>query len=407
MVTFTPEQDAALARVGRWRRSGAKSFLLTGPAGTGKSTLAKAAGEGYGPGDVIYCSPTGKGADALRKRSGVPATTVHRALYKPEGMGGGKIAKLADELMKAEAAGKPDAERIKRLRGELHAARAKVGGPRWKVPLDAPVKAAKLIVVDECFMLSAQIIKDLLEHSRAVLFLGDQHQLPPVAGTCPLADAVPDVHLEQIHRQALLNPILAAATAVREGRPLPRESVSNEHGSYTWLPKSETTWDHYRDVEQIIVARNATRRKMNARYRARLGLEGTLALTDRLMFLSNAHEMEIFNGSVGVLDRIDEADSSMAGVHELNVTLNCGRNVIAVPSWDGCVRGMMPREGPRDFIPIDYSYAATAHKMQGNECESILVYDEPFGDAENIRRWRYSSLTRARTHCTVVGLGMP
>lgn len=404
MVTFTPEQDAALAAVARWRKSGGKEFLLTGAAGTGKSTLAKAAGSNGT--DVIYCSPTGKGADALRKRSGVPATTVHRALYKPEGAQGGKLGKLAEALLTEEAKTQPDLARVKRLRDELQSARAKVGGPRWKVPIDAPVKAARLVVVDECFMLSAQIIKDLLEHSRAVLFLGDPHQLPPVAGSCPLSDRRPDVHLEHIHRQALENPILAAATAVREGRPLPRESVSNSHGSYTWMPKSATTWEHYRDVDQIIVARNATRREMNRRYRARLGLSGLLSLTDRLMFLSNAHEMEIFNGSIAALDRVDDDGSGLAGAHELNVTMQCGRRVPAVPSWDGVIRGLGHREGPRDYIPVDYAYAVTGHKMQGSETDSILVYDEPFGDAEQIRRWRYTTLTRARTHATVVDTGV-
>lgn len=399
MVTFSSEQDAALAAVSRWRKSGGKEFLLTGAAGTGKSTLAKAAG-GDGD-DVIYCSPTGKGADALRKRSGVPATTVHRALYKPEGAMGGKLAKLAEALIAAETQTPNDTHRIKQLRAELYAARAKVGGPRWKVPKDAPVKSARLVVVDECFMLSASIIKDLLEHCRAVLFLGDPHQLPPVAGSCPLADRRPDVHLSEIHRQALENPILAAATAVREGRPVPRESVSNSFGSYTWLPKSETTWEHYRDVEQIIVARNATRRGFNRKYRARLGHEGLLCKNDRLMFLSNAHEMEIFNGSVGVLDRMERVED---GVHELNVTLNDGRKVPAIPSWDGVLRGLGHREGPRDVIPVDYAYACTTHKAQGSEYESILIYDEPFGDAEMIRRWRYTAISRARNACTVVGL---
>ena len=42
MVTFSPEQEKALAAVARWRKSGGKEFLLTGAAGTGKSTLAKA-----------------------------------------------------------------------------------------------------------------------------------------------------------------------------------------------------------------------------------------------------------------------------------------------------------------------------------------------------------------------------
>ena len=404
MVTFSPEQDAALAKISRWRKSREQSFLLTGAAGTGKSTIAKAAGGDLDARDVIYCSPTGKGADALRKRSNVPATTVHRALYKPEGHDGGVLAKMAAELLAAESAVPPDIGYVKALRNKLQIARAKIGGPKWRVPDDAPVKYARLVVVDECFMLSAQIIKDLMIHARALLFLGDPHQLPPVAGACPLSDRKPEVHLTQIHRQALENPILAAATAIREGKPLPRESSSNSFGSYTYLPKMETTWENYRDVEQIIVGLNSTRRGFNKNYRKRLGHDGLLIENDRLMFLNNAHEMEIFNGSVGTLDAIYQVeDSDEHGVHELNVTLNDGRRIPAIPSWDGVIRGLGHREGPRDYIPVDYSYAITCHKAQGSEYDSILVYDEAFGDADTQRRWMYTAITRAREHCTVVG----
>ena len=370
--------------------------MLTGPAGTGKSTIAKALA---GDGRVIYCSPTGKGAHALRERSGVDATTVHRALYKPPNRGGGKAVKIAAQLIAAESASRVDAKLVRRLRDQLHALRAKYGGPRWEVPQDAAVKDADLVVVDECFMLSRQIIDDLREHCRQIVFLGDPHQLPPVAGDCPLSAMKPDAYLSEIHRQALENPILRVATDIREGRALPAESASSDSGSYTYMKKAATVWEQYRAVDQIIVAKNATRRKMNINYRARIGHEGILCAQDRLMFLTNAHEMEIYNGSTADLLRKEQVDD---GCYEIDVTMDDGRPVPLVPIWDGVIRGLTPRECPRDIIPVDYAYAITCHKAQGSEYGSVLVYNEGFGDRDTRRRWLYTACTRARDALTIV-----
>lgn len=395
-MNLSPSQDNALFRISAWRKSGPQSFLLTGPAGTGKSTIAKAAGES---GSVIYVSPTGKGAEALRKRSGVEATTVHRALYKPTGCINKKLSKLAEKLLAAESRKPVNAGDVKALRGEIASMRAKMGGPKWQVPETAPVKSADLIVVDECFMLSHQIIEDLHKHAKKILFLGDPFQLPPIMGDSPLTDTWPDAVLSEIHRQALENPVLAAATAVRSGESFPLESVANEHGSYRIISKAESAWSDYADVEQIIVAKNATRRGFNKSYRKRMGFEGHMKVGERIMFLTNAHEMEIYNGSVGVLGRVLWKDDNK---YEVDVTLDDGRFVPAVDVWDGVIHGMGPREAPRDYLPVDYSYAITCHKAQGSEYESVLVYDEAFGDADMRQRWKYTALTRARTSAVVV-----
>ncbi len=395
-LTLSPSQDNALFRIHEWRRGSEQSFLLTGPAGTGKSTIAKAAGD---KGHVIYVSPTGKGADALRKRSGVDASTVHRALYKPQGGVSKKLAKLAEKLLAAESRTSVNSGEVKQLRSEIAAMRAKMGGPRWEVPVDAAVKSADLVVVDECFMLSRQIIEDLHKHAKKLLFLGDPYQLPPVMGASPLVDVWPDATLSEIHRQALLNPILAAATAMRETGVLMRESVVNDHGSYVVMSKTESTWDNYREVEQIIVAKNATRVGFNRNYRTRLAMSGGMQAGDRIMFLTNAHDMEIYNGTVGIVKRCEVRGDNK---FEIDVTLDDGRFVPAVDVWDGVIHGMGPREAPRDFLPVDYSYAITCHKAQGSEYDSVLVYGEGFGDAETRQRWNYTAMTRARTKLIMV-----
>lgn len=405
MVTFSAEQERALDAVGKFLKSKDWAFVLTGAAGCGKSTLAQRInGDG-----VLYCSPTGKGADALRKRSKVQASTVHKVLYKPKEKGKGRIAELTERILKEEKSKAPDLKIITDLSRELRDERKRIRTPSWSVPPDAECKAAKLLVVDECFMLNAQVIGDLRQNTKKVLFLGDPYQLPPVAGDCPLSSQKADSHLTEVHRQALENPILYAATEIRQGRAIPRATVKNEHGSYQWLKKSETGWDHYRDVEQIIVAKNATRRKFNDHYRARIGFKPGMTVGDRIIFLKNDHDIGIYNGSVGVLNEFHAVDFEDSrgqrhpNCYEITVTLDDGRIVPAVPVWDGALRGEHTADGPREVNAIDYAYALTGHKAQGSEYDSTLVYDEGFGDMPTWRRWIYTTITRARNACTVVG----
>lgn len=399
MVTYTPEQTGIVDQIGRWIKSGEWSFLTTGAAGTGKSTISRA----FQDEGVLFCSPTGKGAEAMRKRGGVPAQTVHQVLYRAKQGTDAKRQRLSEELLAASRAATPDQKLIAELRGQLHAERAKTSGIKWTVPKDAQVKTASLVVVDECFMLNRQIIEDLRAHASRVLFLGDPHQLPPVAGDCPLSRRTPDANLEQVHRQALENPVLWAATRVRQGLGLPTEDRVNDHGAYCYRAKpSLTTWEDYKAVDQIICGFNKTRRTMNARYRTLLGFPKQLTVGERVIFLKNDHEAGVYNGTIGDILRM-YAGAGLSGLGwDIDIQSD-GRDVPALSVWDGPMFGLDAQDGPKDLNSIDSAYAITTHKSQGSEWDRTLVYDEGFGkDQDTRRRSQYTALTRARTSCMMV-----
>lgn len=85
-----------------------------------------------------------------------------------------------------------------------------------------------ILIVDECSMISDELFQHIQDQlwrvRRAVLFIGDRCQLPPVdaEGTLgetklsPTFDVDTQYELTEVLRQALDNPILAIATSIRE-----------------------------------------------------------------------------------------------------------------------------------------------------------------------------------------------
>ena len=186
MPIFTPHQDAALKAVADWlkaRRGGGAPplFRLFGYAGTGKTTLARHLAEDV-DGKVAFAAFTGKAALVMRRKGCEGASTIHSLIYRARESG--------EET------------------------------PSFELWDDAPASKAKLIVIDECSMVDAELGRDLLSFGVPVLVLGDPAQLPPIQGGGFFTDAGPDVMLTEVHRQAADDPIIHLSMAVREGRRL-------------------------------------------------------------------------------------------------------------------------------------------------------------------------------------------
>ena len=95
----------------------------------------------------------------------------------------------------------------------------------------------KTIVFDESSMISVELYNQLLDalpHEVQFIFVGDIQQLPPVFGSAILGFKLlelPVVELTQVYRQALESPIIALATQIRNGIPIPpfEERIEQEH----------------------------------------------------------------------------------------------------------------------------------------------------------------------------------
>jgi exodeoxyribonuclease-5 len=372
-MNLSPQQDAALLAVSRWLKSGRPQvFRLFGYAGTGKTTLARRIAE-EAHGEVLFAAFTGKAAQVMRNKGCANARTIHSLIYRPRG------------------------EKAEKETGELQ--------PAFSLNRASPVAKAKLIVVDECSMVDEKLGRDLLSFGTPVLVLGDPGQLPPVTtgegGGGFFTEHAPDVMLTDVHRQAMDNPIIALAQAVREGgRP--------EYGSYgesRVINRSEIDAEQVLAADQVLVGRNRTRQLYNRRIRALKGFGEPLpAAGDKLVCLRNKSEKGLLNGglwrvssvsqrpgpSISMLVRSeDEGANNAAKIRVLKAMFEEGPEAV-------------PWEQRRRTDEFDYGYALTVHKAQGSQWDRVVLFDESFAFRDTRDRWLYTAITRAAEAITIV-----
>jgi len=388
-MELSAEQEQCVKEIKVWRRSRSKPwFLLTGPAGSGKSELIKRTLETV-KGEVILAGPTGKSALIMSQRTSRPAQTIHSLIYKPAGTGGNReaIERIKKEL---ETAGE-NSDRGKVLVRELKNLLSAVK-PLFNLNLDSPLSNAVLLVVDECSMVPDYVVQDILSFNVPVLFQGDFAQLPPVASKTTFKPSDADFTLTQVHRQAKDSPIIYLATLAREGKPLPIGKYGDS------VVTREVSVENAMAHDQIIVGRNKTRHATNAKVRHILGRQSQLPEPDdKVMCLHNNAKAGLMNGQKFTVTSYDDIDAHTCSLgvkgDDIDTRFVAHKDYFLEKEPDPWHKQRAENFG--------YSYACTCHKMQGDQAEAVFVFDESrcFPGQENA--WKYTSITRAQSRVTV------
>ena len=368
MPVFSPHQDAALTAVADWlkARPGTRNtpqvFRLFGYAGTGKTTLAKHIAEAV-DGKVLFAAFTGKAALVMRSKGCHSASTIHSLIYR--------ILESSEET------------------------------PTFTLWDDAPASKAKLIIIDECSMVDAELGNDLMSFGVPLLVLGDPAQLPPIQGGGYFTDAEPDAMLTEVHRQAQDDPIVRLSMEIRAGRRL----VPGKSGLTEVVRKSDLDPRRVLEADQVLVGRNATRRAYNTRMRERRGFAEALPLAgDKLVCLRNNRRKGLFNGGLwGVKER--RARKSGTLTLRLEPDEDMGGRIVKVSVRPECFTGGIEEidwQHRKRYDEFDYGYVLTVHKAQGSQWDDVVLFDESFAFPDSRDRWLYTGVTRAAKRLTVV-----
>lgn len=390
-------QEKAVEIVTKRFHQGCPYTVLTGPAGTGKTfTTSYIISElGLDPKrDVAYVAPTGKACQVLKRNNDSPnIQTLHKFLYQA----------------KQDKRGKWTFE------------------PKRKGLDFYP----SLIIADEASMIDPKIWQDLLSHRIPVIALGDEAQLSPVS---PEADNHlldhPHARLTEIMRQAEGNEIIDLATHLRTGHPL--GSYKDKKEQVQIISRNELCSGHYLWADQIICATNETRIEGNKTKREMLGYnphrpeigDAVISLRNQWDFLSEDGE-PLINGTIArIIDYDVESVYLPNHVYKgkynwmwANLETEYGDIYYNVPvDYDGLITGKKTLADRQDMqlrkskkwdlgapFELNYSYFATCWKMQGDQANKILLFEENFPfDWQEHQKYLYTGVTRSVDKCVVV-----
>ena len=365
MPVFTPHQDAALSAASNWlkgARGRSSIFRLFGYAGTGKTTLVKHIAEGV-DGKVLFAAFTGKAACVMRSNGCYSASTIHSLIYRARESG--------EET------------------------------PSFELWNDAPASKAKLIIIDECSMVDAELARDLMSFGVPLLVLGDPAQLPPIHGGGFFTDAKPDAMLTEVHRQAQDDPIVRLSMEIRAGNPL----TQGQYGETQVVRRDALDPKRVLDADQVLVGRNVTRRAYNARLRERRGFTDALPMAgDKLVCLRNNRRKGLFNGGLWMVKESPKARRQIIRMR-LKPDEDLGERLIKVSVRPECFTGTIEEfDWPqrKAYDEFDFGYVLTVHKAQGSQWDDVVLFDESAAFPDNRDRWLYTGVTRAAKRLTIV-----
>ena len=368
-ITLAPEQREAVKVA-----LSTKFCVITGGPGTGKTAVQRAIldlyQEKYPEAQIICCAPTGQAAQRMKESSGLPASTIHKAL-----------------CIKAN----PD--------GTL---------------TEGIMLNADLILVDEVSMMDAFLAERLFAaippHARLIL-VGDADQLPSVGPGAVLKDiinsgAVPVVRLDHVFRQSTGSRIATNARLIKHG------NLSMEYGpDFMFFDSKDLAISadiienlYMQEVQKFgvdgVAFLTPFRRRtetsvdaMNARLQALVNppapgkaeaVSGQLRfrLGDKVMQIKNYEQVN--NGDVGYITNITGPENEA---------------VVEIDFGDGRI---MKYENDQ-LRMLDLGYASTVHKSQGAQYKSVILNLQCAHAIMLMRAIVYTAITRARLRLTIVG----
>lgn len=384
-MQLTKKQEEGLRIAVQRYRDREKYTVISGYAGAGKSTLVKFIIEALqvDPDQVVYTSFTGKACQVLQKKGNKNVCTLHKLLY--------------------ESIPKPDGTFFRKIREFIE---------------------YDIVVVDEVSMAPKELMDVLFNFPVYVICLGDPFQLPPVDKNADnhLLDH-PHIFLNEIMRQAEESEIIRLSMAIREGK-----IIDYYKGKEVQiLRRNELTTGMYEWADQILVATNDTRKRINSEMRTLLGKSGDPQDGDKVICLRNYWEKfsdndnPLVNGTIGTIHntfssfvtfpptirdlehrKIDVLIAQfVSDSNEDYGILDMDKQMIitgnGVLDWKEKYQ-IGKNDLTKSLIPYEftYGYAITGHKAQGSEWDKVLVIEEKFPfDKEEHARWLYTCVTRA------------
>ena len=372
-IVYTDEQlDAIKLAITR------KVAIITGGPGTGKTTILKGILDLYkvlSSSDKIrlneqiaLLAPTGRASNRMSEVTNFEASTIHRFLKWNKDTNRFQI----NEYNKS---------------------------------------SVSFVIIDEASMIDTMLLANLLKGLKSschIIFVGDANQLPSVAAGDVLNDMIeskelPVYALKNWHRQGTDSKIIPFAHRINEGI-LDRELL-NSGSDLEFIPckdneiievignvcKDYNPYDLqvlapiYKNRNGIYAINDHLQKLWNPKSPSKKEIEGNEGIyreKDKVIQLSNMKDESVFNGDIGIIDRI-----KLLGNKELYIDYD----------------GNLVKYTKSMLQNFTLGYAISIHKSQGSEFDTVLI---PFTfDYRKMlyRKLIYTGVTRCKKKLILVG----
>lgn len=352
-----------------------KVSIVTGRPGAGKTTLLRVMLNLLEEQNltVLAVSPTGKASQRLREVTSRDCSTIHRALGATH---------ESDEY----------------VFNDLN-------------PLDFDV-----IVIDEVSMLDTSLLRSLLRacpYTVRIVLIGDVEQLPSVGPGAVFRDLIESIRfatywLTQVLRitkaDGSLPTPLAVSNSVREGR---WEHFDND-SEWAFYPTLNN--DESKTVVNTIIselkADGLTENDVQvfaATNEGDVGVgtlnqivkkaffpngDSSIEVGDKIMQMENNYSLGVFNGDIGVVDKIYPEKK---------------RKTVDDPVMLATISGKSVEFTKRDLYYVNLAFAITGHKSQGSEYPHVIIVIPDNHISLMDRYWLYTLITRCQVKVHLVG----
>lgn len=364
-----------------------KLSILSGGPGTGKTHTINAiikTIEHFKPGaEIKLAAPTGRAAKRMTEMTGKPAETIHRMV----GIFGGEHSN-------------PEADSFEEL-------------------------DADFLIIDESSMIDAHVFHVLLnavsERTR-ILLVGDFNQLPSVGPGLILRDLmesneIPKVVLDEIFRQAQDSQIVTNSYNLIHGKGFDSLNFDKRKKDFYFMEEENTeaiidkilmvikralkAGNSLDDVQVLTVLNGGDLgvQELNKRIQrvfnpkngrkreVKIRADFFLREGDRVMQTVNNYDLNVFNGEVGKVDKIEVVEKNGENIFEL--TVDYGDREVTY--------------GDENLEEIVLAYAMSVHKSQGSEFKFVIM---PIHGSLRVllnQNIIYTGWTRAKQMVVMVG----
>ena len=366
--------------------------VITGMAGTGKSSLVTGILAVLNHHDYVQCALSGRAASRLSEITGKRGFTIHRLLGYPS--------------MDANA----------KQKFTYH---------------DENPLTHDIYILDELSMVNSSLFYYLLRaipSGAKLICLGDHGQLEAigegnVAHDMIKSDEIATIVLSKIHRQAAESGIISEAFKIRKGQQIiePEWVGTDVRGKLkdlklTCYSDSTQTFAHIMSAYSVAMAEedfdmmdtqilvpmktrgpactfqinNQIQEMINPKAKNKketsIFVNGNVVILregDKIINTTNNYKVDpiIYNGNIGQIRKIDETNEEITA------------------DFVGIGEVIIPKEGWRY---LDLGYCITIHKSQGSQWKNVIVGLDFSGYTLLTRELCYTAITRAEKYCHLV-----